>query len=108
MNSFLLLGRVGVWQIFLISIILLVFILPILMLLFYKRNEPEHDLPVIAKLLLIINSLSGIGIILSLYILFRKKNYNGIRMHKFNKSMHVYAYIMLIISTLTVIYRLMQ
>ena len=91
-------GAIGPWQIILILVvILLLFLFPFL-LIFYKRNEPEHNLPIWAKLLLIIPSLTWVGIITSLYILLRKKDFGKNKTYKFNSSTRNYAIFLLIMS----------
>lgn len=70
-NMFL--GMIGPFQIIIILIVcLLLFAFPIY-LIFYKKHEAEHNLPIWCKILLIIPSLTLLGTITSLYILFRKK-----------------------------------
>lgn len=105
MNYFL---AIGPWQIIIIVItIILLFVFPFL-LIFYRRNEPEHNLPIWIKLLLVIPSLTWIGIITSLYILTRKKIFDNSKMYKFNKSTRDFAIFLLVLSIICSIYQLVR
>ncbi|PKV51319.1 serpentine type 7TM GPCR chemoreceptor Srz [Aquimarina sp. MAR_2010_214] len=108
MNS-IQLAMMGPWQIILlIIIILLLFVFPFY-LIFYKRNEKEHGIPIFAKIILIIPSLTWVGIITGLYILFRKKEFSEGKNYKFNKSTRYYGTFLLVLSiACTVFYLIMK
>ncbi len=78
---------------------LLLFIISI-SIIFYRTNEPEHNLPIWAKIFLIIPSLSWFGTGIGLYILLRKKKFKNIKRYKFNESTRNYSIFLIIISAL--------
>ncbi len=97
----------GPWQ----ALLLLFFIFP-LYLVFYKRNEPEHQIPLFAKILLIFPSITWVGIVISLYIIYRKKGEGENKKRKFNKSTRDFGRFLLIFSiicvSLLIIYNLIK
>ncbi len=98
---------IGPWQ----ALLLLFFIFP-LYLVFYKRNEPEHQIPLFVKILLIFPSITWVGLIISLYIIYRKKGEGEFKKHKFNKSARSFGRFLLIFSitcvSLLIIYNLVK
>ena len=99
---------IGPWQILLIvTMIILLFIFPFFLIL-YKRNEPEHSLSIWTKFLLIIPSLTWVGLITSLYIITRRKTFDDSKKYKFNKSTRDYAIFLLVLSIGTTIYQLIR
>jgi len=108
MNS-IQLGMMGPWQIILLIIsILFIFVFPFY-LIFYKRNEKEHGIPIFAKIILILPSLTWIGVITGLYIVFRKKEFSDGKNYKFNKSTRNYGTFLLVMGIVcTVFYLIMK
>ncbi|MDH7446872.1 hypothetical protein [Aquimarina sp. 2201CG14-23] len=102
------LGMIGPWQILLlILLILCLFVFPFY-LVFYKRNVPEHGIPIFAKVVLVITSLTWIGLISGSYILFRKKEFVDGKNYKFNKSTRNYGAFLLILSVVSTIFYLLS
>ncbi|MBQ4819281.1 hypothetical protein [Aquimarina sp. MMG016] len=100
----LLFGMIGPWQIILLVIIIvLLFVFPFY-LIFYKQKEKEHGIPIFAKILLIIPSLTWLGIITGLYILLRKKEYPDGKGYKFNKHTRNYGIFLLSLSIVSTIF----
>ncbi len=95
---------IGPWQ----ALLLLFFLFP-LYLVFYKRNIPEHPIPVFAKIVLIFPSITWVGIAISLYIMYRKKGVVDNKTYKFDKSTRNYGKFLLVFSlicvSLTMIYK---
>ncbi len=97
------LAMIGPWQILLlIFAIILLFVSPFY-LIFYKRSEKEHSIPIFSKILLIIPSFTWIGVVIGIYIKFRKKNYSGNKTYKFDKSTRSYATFLIALSIISVI-----
>ena len=84
----------------LIVVPLLLLLIFTISLIFYRTNEPEHNLPLWAKIFLIIPSISWFGIGIGLYILLRKKNFENIKRYKFSESTRNYSIFLIIISAL--------
>jgi len=90
----------GPWQyLFTFIVMLCVFVFPLFVVL-YRREIPEHSIPLWAKLLLIIPSITLVGIAIMSYIIFRKKIYKDERIYKFDKPTRYYAMFLLGLSIL--------
>ncbi|RIA09367.1 hypothetical protein OE09_1199 [Flavobacteriaceae bacterium MAR_2010_72] len=104
-NIYLAIGSIQI--IFIVVIIIFLIIAPYF-LIYYKRNEPEHGLPLYVKLILIVPTITWLGLIPSIYILTRKKDFDNNKKYKFNRSTRNYAVFLLIMSLLFTIGRLIM
>lgn len=98
-------AMIGPWQIILfIIVIAIVFVFPIYLVI-YKRNIPEHPIPFWMKALLLIPSLTWVGIFTGSYIAFRKKKTDQNKLYKFSSNSRLYGIFLLLLSIVcTIIY----
>ncbi|TYB78608.1 hypothetical protein [Bizionia myxarmorum] len=99
---------IGPFQIILIVVMLIALLVFPFLLIFYKRNDPEHNLPIWIKIVLVIPSFTWVGILTSLYILFRKKDFNSVKAYKFSKSTRNYAIFLFVMSLAFSIFHLVR
>ncbi|WP_344925280.1 hypothetical protein [Aquimarina addita] len=98
---------IGFWQtLILLILILSVFVFPMFLVL-YKREEPSHEIPWWAKIILIVSSLTWIGLLTSSYIIFRKKEYENDKMYKFSKPTRYYGIFLFVLSVLSSLFWLL-
>ncbi|MFD0962984.1 hypothetical protein [Pseudofulvibacter geojedonensis] len=80
-------------------------IIPSIYLVLHKRNIPEHSVPLLLKILLLIPSLTWVGIFTGSYIAFRKKKINQTKQYKFSSNSRFYGIFLLLLSVVcTIIY----
>lgn len=88
-----------------ILIIAMLMIVPAIYLVIYKREIPNHPIPVLLKILLLIPSLIWVGIFTGSYIAFRKKNIHQTKQYKFSSNSRFFGIFLLLLSVAcTIIY----
>ena len=73
----------------------------------YKKHIPEHDLPIWLLILLYYASLIPIGLILAIYMIYRKKKYDNIKRHKFSLNVRDNSRIMIIVFMISFLVKFM-
>lgn len=86
-------------------IVAILMIVPPIYLVIHKRDTPEHPVPILLKVLLLIPSLTWVGIFTGSYIAFRKKKINQTKQYKFSSNSRFYGIFLLLLSVVcTIIY----
>ncbi len=91
------------YQLIVILFVLLVFFLPLGLLIFYKREIPEKNLPIWFRIWLVLTSFTPITLASFLYILFRKKEYGSEVKFKFNEETRKFAKMMVFVSIVLIL-----
>lgn len=86
-------------------IVAILMIAPAIYLVIHKRDIPNHPVPLLLKILLLIPSLTWVGIFTGSYIAFRKKKINQTKQYKFSSNSRFYGIFLLLLSVVcTIIY----
>lgn len=101
---FIIAGMMGPWQILLLIIIWG----PPIFVITYKRFDPEHEFPVWSYIFIYLMSLVPLGLIFGLYIVNRKKKYDGVKMYKYGVQARKNGKIIAFISVISIIFLLIR